>query len=136
MYLREWRLEMADDADRHSADLAATAQDLFGSSVAVSGDTAMAVTPKDASPYTGTAYICVNGGSGWPTATLSDLARPTYDSFGYSAVMSERTVLVGAIGKDCGHSNALIYVNGRFGMADETDRHPCRSARSLTGRVR
>ena len=37
------------------ADPAATAQDLFGSSVAVSGDTAMVGAPKDISPYTGTA---------------------------------------------------------------------------------
>jgi hypothetical protein len=97
------------------ADPAATAQDLFGSSVAVSGDTAMVGAPKDTSPYTGTAYIYVNGGSGWPTTptvTLADPAGPAYDSFGYSVAVSATTAAVGAVGTDSGAGAAYIYTTG------------------------
>jgi hypothetical protein len=93
------------------ADPAATADDSFGYSVTVSGETAV-VGADDTLGY-GAAYIYVKGASAWPTtptASLADPAATDGDSFGISVAISGTTAVVGADGVNGGV--AYIYVLG------------------------
>lgn len=81
------------------SDPSATANDGFGSSVAISKSTA--VVGAFYTNFTGAAYFFVQGSSGWPTTpttTLSDPAPPQIQDakFGYSVAVSNTTALVGA----------------------------------------
>ncbi|MFZ0666800.1 MAG: hypothetical protein WAM97_13690 [Acidimicrobiales bacterium] len=90
--------------DATLTDPPATANDDFGYSVAISGDTAVVgaagvVSPSGPISSPGAAYIYVKGSSGWPTtptATLADPAGTSNDVFGYSVAVSSKTVVVGA----------------------------------------
>jgi hypothetical protein len=98
-------------------DPTATADSLFGYSVAVSGPTVVVGDPG-ANTEPGTAYIYLNGGSGWPTTpnvTLADPAATAGDVFGASVAVSKKTVLVGAIATKSGRGAAYIYLNGASG---------------------
>jgi uncharacterized repeat protein (TIGR01451 family) len=91
------------------------ASDLFGQSVALSGDTALVGAHWD-DIYKGSAYIFVKPGSGWTTTstytaklTASDGAGG--DEFGYSVAISGDTALVGAHGDDDdGSASGSAYV--------------------------
>jgi hypothetical protein len=91
-------------------DPAATSNDYFGWSVAVSGNTALVSSPYTDS-NTGAAYIYVRGSSGWPTtptATLTGAASNDY--FGGSvAVVSGGAALVGAGPTDNGVGAAYLF---------------------------
>jgi len=73
----------------------------FGSSVSISGDTAVIGAPYDThagEDYAGSAYVFVYSGSAWTEQaklTASDAAE--YDSFGYSVAVSGDTAVIGAV---------------------------------------
>lgn len=97
-------------------DPAGKPQDLFGSSVAVSGTTAIVGAPIDVSPNEGNAYIYEEGDSGWPStpnATLPDPAPGSADeNFGSSVAVSPTTAVVGAPGGlGTSPGPAYIYTN-------------------------
>ena len=100
------------------SDPEATAGDAFGFSVGVSYTTAVVGAPQYlGSPQAGIAYIYGKGATGWPTtptATLSDPAASTNDSFGWSvAVWGPNTkVVVGAPGTNSSAGVAYIYQKG------------------------
>ena len=103
----------------------AAAGDLFGYSVAVSGDTVVAGAPVDDSPagtYTGSAYVFVRSAATWTQQqklTASDAASD--DRFGASVAVSGDTVMAGAItddtsaGEDAG--SAYVFAIGCAGVA-------------------
>ncbi|MFT3742720.1 MAG: CSLREA domain-containing protein [Pyrinomonadaceae bacterium] len=76
--------------------------DLFGSSVAVSGDTAIVGAPvaTSGSPNNnGTAYVYVRNGAGWTLQqqlSATDSPSDDRDGFGFSVAISGDTVIVGA----------------------------------------
>ena len=81
-------------------DPKATANDVFGNYVSVSGSTALISDVGDgAGPSAvGTAYIYVRGRSGWPagpTVTLQDPAGKPGDAFSASLAVSGRLAIVG-----------------------------------------
>ena len=91
------------------------ANDNFGCSVAVSGDTAVIGAYHDnvAGNHSGSAYIFTRDGSGsWAQQaklTASDAAA--FDWFGHSVAVSGDTVVVGAMGDDdVGSASGLVYV--------------------------
>ena len=95
------------------SDPAATSQDIFGFSVAISGKNAVVGAPFNFSTAEGTTYIYVNGASGWPTtptATLSDPAATADDHFGYSVGVGNGTVVVGDPGTSSNTGTAYFYV--------------------------
>jgi hypothetical protein len=99
-------------------DPAATVgDDMFGSSVAMSGTTAVVGAPGT-NKGAGVAYIYVKGSSGWPkspTIELSDPAATRADAFGTSVAVSGKTVVVGAWGTNSYRGAAYIYVEGTSG---------------------
>jgi FG-GAP repeat protein len=99
------------------------ANDFFGFSVAVSGDTVVVGAPREASNATGVngnqsdnsatsagaAYVFVRSGTTWSQqAYLKASNTETGDDFGFSVAVSGDTIVVGAWGED---SNAT-GVNG------------------------
>jgi len=86
------------------------AGDLFGVSVALSGDTALVGASGDDGNM-GSAYVFVNSGGAWGFAaklTASDGAGG--DRFGYSVALSGDTALVGASGDESGQGSAYVFV--------------------------
>jgi hypothetical protein len=101
---------------------AAMPGDLFGSSVAISGDTAVigATLDDHAISQGGAAYVFVRSGTIWSEEqrlTASDAASA--DSFGYSVAISGDTIVVGATRSDPGgiSSAGAAYVYVRSGAA-------------------
>ena len=91
--------------------------DDFGTSVAVSGTTAVVGAPGT-NGYDGAAYIYMNGGSGWPTTPTAKLKDPNAgegDGFGYSVALSGTTTLVSAYGANSYDGAAYIYMKGTSG---------------------
>ena len=92
----------------------AAIDDQFGSSVAVSGDTALVGVPydDDAGSDSGAAYIFVRSGTSWiqqAKLTASDAAAG--DLFGQSVAVSGDTALVGAVDDgDAGRNSGSAYV--------------------------
>jgi hypothetical protein len=87
----------------------AAASDLFGFSVAVSGDTAVigAYGDDDGGSSAGSTYVFVRSGGVWnqqAKLTASDAAAS--DLFGFSVAVSGDTAVIGAYGDDDGGSNA------------------------------
>ncbi len=83
----------------------------FGSSVALSGDTALVGAPQGGN-YTGAAYVFVRSGTTWTLqAAWTDPAPATFsDVFGFSVALSGDTALVSAPGKNNGTGLAYVYV--------------------------
>ena len=107
------------------------AGDLFGWSVAVSGDTVVAAASGDdvgANADQGSAYVFVKPGGGWTSATqtakLTASDGAPGDLFGYSATISGDTVVAGAYGDDAGASadqgSAYVFVKAAGGWASST----------------
>ena len=96
-----------------------TAVDLFGFSVAISGDTAVigAYLADYRGSSSGSAYVFTRSGGVWSQQaklTPSDLAAG--DEFGISVVVSGDTAVIGAHGNDDGGSNSgSAYVFSRSG---------------------
>ena len=93
--------------------------DDFGTSVALSGDTAVVGAPfdDDAGSASGSAYVFVRSGTRWSQQqklTASD-AAPN-DDFGLAVALSGDTAVVGAIGDDdAGRVSGAAYVFVRSG---------------------
>jgi hypothetical protein len=106
----------------------AAAWDQFGSSVALSGDTAVVGAPEHAGTFQGAAYVFTGSGSDWSQQaelTASDAAD--HDFFGDSVGVSGDTAIVGATGHvvDDDHRGA-VYVFTRSGASwtQETELTP------------
>jgi hypothetical protein len=93
--------------------------DNFGTSVSVSGDTALvgAYGDDDQGSGSGSAYVFERVGSAWSQQTkLTAGDGAEYDRFGYSVSMSGNTALVGAYGDDdYGSESGSAYVFERVG---------------------
>jgi hypothetical protein len=99
------------------SDPAATAVDVFGRCVAVSGTTAVVGAPGT-SGNAGATYIYVKGASGWPTTptkTLSDPEATADDGFGGSVAVSGKTAVIDGPGTSSQTGTVYIYVEGRSG---------------------
>jgi uncharacterized protein (DUF2345 family) len=105
------------------------ANDYFGASVAISGDTVVVGAYGDDS-YKGSAYVFVRPGGGWATTstytarlTASDGAAG--DQFGASVAISGDTVVVGAYYDDIGgkdnQGSAYVFVRPGGGWVDMTE---------------
>jgi len=99
-------------------DPAATGGDSFGSTVAVSGKTAV-VGAEGYGATPGAAYIYTKGASGWPsspTVSLADPGASRFDLFGASVAVSKKTVVVSAPSDTSAQLGVVyIYVKGRSG---------------------
>ncbi len=95
------------------------ASDLFGYSVAISGDTAIvgAYGDDDAGSDSGSAYVFVRSGTTWSQqAKLTALDAAAVDCFGYSVAISGDTAIVGAyLDDDAGSASGSAYVFVRSG---------------------
>jgi hypothetical protein len=112
IWSEQQRLIASDGAD----------QDLFGNSVAISGETAIiGATLGDANAIqnVGAAYVFTRNGTAWTQQQkLSVSDNPsTHDGFGYSVAISGDSILVGAGGKDEGASQDVgaAYIFTRSG---------------------
>lgn len=88
------------------------AEDHFGGSVAVNGDTIVVGTTLP-----GTAYVFVKPSAGWSgtrtqTNKLTDSGGAAGDRFGFSVAISSDTVLAGADGRDANRGAAYVYTGG------------------------
>jgi hypothetical protein len=99
----------------------AAAEDYFGWSVAVSGDTAVigAIGDDDAGDFSGSAYVFLRSGTTWSQQqklTATDAAEG--DEFGFSVAVSSDTAVIGAHqNDDAGDSSGSAYVFVRSGTA-------------------
>ena len=105
------------------------ADDRFGYSVAISGDTIVVGAPWDDDNGTnsGSAYVFVKPGSGWAdmtqTAKLTAADGAADDSLGYSVAISGDTIVVGAAWDDdngIDSGSAYVFVQPGGGWADMT----------------
>ncbi len=100
----------------------AAADDTFGISVAIDGDTIVVGSESDDTPAgsdTGSAYVFTRSGTFWTQqAKLTASDGAVGDRFGYSVAVSGQTAIIGAQGDDTGGgSNAgSAYVFIRCGM--------------------
>jgi uncharacterized repeat protein (TIGR01451 family) len=98
--------------------------DVFGWSVAISGDTAIVGAYNDDSSR-GSAYVFVKPGGGWVTGnqtaklTASDGVVP--DQFGYSVTLSGDTAVVGARSDNSNQGSAYVFVKPGGGWATGTE---------------
>ncbi len=77
-------------------DPGGTAYDMFGSSVALSGDTALVAAPDEtAGGLPGAAYVYVRSGTTWTQQAELTSAGPAYGFFGASVALDGDTALVG-----------------------------------------
>jgi len=82
----------------------------FGSSAAISGDTAVVGAYARAN-YTGAAYVFARSGSSWsPQATLLPAGLAEFDFFGLSVAVSGDTAVVGAYGQATQTGAAYVFV--------------------------
>ena len=107
---------MTQTAELTAAD--GQAHDGFGSSVAISGTTAVVGSPYatiGSNPEQGAAYVFVNSGSGWAqTAKFSASDGAAYETFGSSVAIAGSTVVAGASGASINSNNdqgaAYVFV--------------------------
>ena len=84
--------------------------DYFGSSVSVSGDTAVIGAPYK-SGNQGAAYVFVRSRGVWSQqADLTASDGAPYDYFGYCVSLSGDTAVIGAFGRNFGIGSAYVYV--------------------------
>jgi hypothetical protein len=109
----------------HLAASDGAAQDYFGSSVSVSGDTALVGAPYDdvganVNQNQGSAYVYVRSGTTWAQQgklTASDGVPG--DVFGWSVSVSGDTALVGAYGANNLRGSAYVYVRSGTTWAEQ-----------------
>ena len=93
-----------------------TSDDQFGTSVAISGDTAVigAVNDNDRGDHSGSAYVFVRSGAAWSQqAKLLAADGVAFDSFGISVAAAGDTAVAGAFG--AGDRSGAAYVFVRAG---------------------
>jgi hypothetical protein len=93
-------------------DPGATANDAFGSGVALGTDLAIVGAPGSSSG--GAAFLYIQGASGWPavpTLTLHDPGATSGDLFGsgYAVAVSDKVAVIGAYGASAQAGVAYIY---------------------------
>jgi len=107
------------------------ANDYFGRSVAISGETVVVGVDFDdigANSNQGSAYVFVRPESGWAdmtqTAKLTASGGAASDYFGYSVAISGDTVVAGSsnadIGANADQGSAYVFVRPESGWADMT----------------
>ena len=101
--------------DTETAKLIASeraANDQFGFSVAVDGNTILVGADQDDSSR-GSGYVFIKPAAGWATdtetATLTAYDRRQNDRFGHSVAVDGDTVLVGAVGDDSVKGSAYVF---------------------------
>ena len=91
-----------------------TANDQFGYSVAISGDTAIVGSPMDTigtNASQGSAYIFVRDGDTWTQqAKLNASDGAASDNFGYSVAIDSNTAVVGSPHYNSSQGSAYVYV--------------------------
>ncbi len=99
----------------------AKAGDLFGNTVAISGETVVVGAPgaDDAGPESGAAYVFTYLGDEWvQRAKLIGDDTSMFDHFGTAVAVHEDTALIGAHGKDEGaEDSGAAYIFVRNGVA-------------------
>ena len=99
----------------------AKAGDLFGNTVAISGETVVVGAPgaDDAGPESGAAYVFTYLGDEWvQRAKLIGDDTRMFDHFGTAVAIHEDTALIGAHGKDEGaEDSGAAYIFVRNGVA-------------------
>lgn len=99
----------------------AKAGDLFGNTVAISGETVVIGAPgaDDAGPESGAAYVFTYLGDEWvQRAKLIGDDTSMFDHFGTAVAVHENTALIGAHGKDEGaEDSGAAYIFVRNGVA-------------------
>ncbi len=93
----------------------AAADDLFGTSVAISGETIVVGVPGDsgaAGLFQGSTYVFVRSAGVWSQQQKLEAADPADDSFGVSVAISGETIVVGAPFDDgaAGFAQGSAYV--------------------------
>jgi hypothetical protein len=114
--------DMTQTAELTASD--AIADDYFGSSLAISGNTAVVGAPSD---FSGTAYVFVEPAGGWTNATqTAELTPGSVGSLllmGTSVALNGNTVMAGAVGATDGgnaYEGALyVFIEPANGWADE-----------------
>jgi len=98
--------------------------DLFGSSVAISGDTVV-VGAESGDNGKGLVYVFEKPGGGWTDAieiaTLSASDGTNLDRFGVSVAISGDTVVVGAYGDDSGKGSAYVFEKSSGSWVNATE---------------
>jgi len=92
--------------------------DQFGTSVSISGDTAIVGVfgDDDAGSFSGSAYVFVRSGTTWTEQAKLTASDPaTLDFFGFSVSISGDTAIVGASGSVFGSGPGFAYVFVRSG---------------------
>jgi phage host-nuclease inhibitor protein Gam len=99
--------------------------DLFGNSVAISGQTAVVGAPG-VNSHTGAAYVFVHTKKGWSRqAQLAEPHAAKGDHFGFSVAISGETAVVGAYARNSNTGAAYAFVRTKKGwslQAKLTDR--------------
>jgi hypothetical protein len=105
--------------------------DVFGTSVAIDGDTLVVGAPGDdvANVNQGSVYVFVKPATGWAgateTAKLTASDHAASDNFGWSVAISGHTIVVGAILDDSGanvdQGSAYVFVKPASGWASGTE---------------
>jgi FG-GAP repeat len=111
--------DMTPTATLSSSD--SMANDYFGGSVAISGDTIVIGASGDNS-YTGATYVYVKPANGWTdmteTAKLTASDGQPYDFMGGAVSISGNTVVAGATQKYPSNGKAYVFVEPPTGWAD------------------
>lgn len=103
--------------------------DLFGSSVAVSGN-AIVVGATFGDFGEGRAYVFTQTATGWhQTAALAGPESVTGDDFGSSVAISGSTIVVGATDPITGNSRVFLFTHAAMGW-DETELRGSGTARN------
>ena len=90
----------------------AAASDYFGVSVGIEGDTIL-VGAYGKNSGAGAAYVFTRSGTSWTQAKkLVVSGAQNYDNFGYRVVISNNTILVGALGEDSYTGAAYTFIAG------------------------
>jgi hypothetical protein len=96
----------------------AAADDNFGTSISVSGDTLVVGAPRD-EDYWGSAYVFARnhgGADSWSqVAKLTALDGATGDRFGSSVAISGDTIIVGSLGDDSSQGSAYVFNRNQGG---------------------
>jgi hypothetical protein len=106
-----WALTPIEVAKLIASDGASN--DLFGTSVAVDGDTALiGASDDDNGDHSGSAYVFTRSAGVWTEqAKLTASDGATYDNFGYAISVDGDTALIGAFGDDDnGENSGSAYI--------------------------
>ena len=110
-----------EDAKLTASD--AAAEDNFGWSVAISGNTAIigAYGNDDSGNISGSAYIFVKNGGIWSEqAKLTPTDASAFQVFGYSVAISGNTAVIGAYGDNNSNGSAYVFVRDGTSWSEQS----------------